>query len=161
MINYIKSSFSKDSLLGSILFFLVLSSWYVLRPVRNEMAVSNVNELPILLAAGAIAMLLVNPIYSWMASKSNLKKIILFCYSFLIMNLILFLFSWKFLDLGGSLWLGRIFYVWCNIYSFFVVSIFWVLIINLFRDSNRRSFYGVIMAGGSVGALFGLSLIHI
>ena len=117
MINYIKSSFSKDSLLGSILFFLVLSSWYVLRPVRNEMAVSNVDELPFLLAAGAIAMLLVNPIYSWMASKSNLKKIILFCYSFLIMNLILFLFSWKFLGLGGSLWLGRIFYVWCNIYS--------------------------------------------
>ena len=100
MINYIKSSFSKDSLLGSILFFLVLSSWYVLRPVRNEMAVSNVDELPFLLAAGAIAMLIVNPIYSWMASKSNLKKIILFCYSFLIMNLILFLFAWKFLGLG-------------------------------------------------------------
>ncbi len=155
MINYIKSSFSKDSLLGSILFFLVLSSWYVLRPVRNEMAVSNVDELPFLLAAGAIAMLLVNPIYSWMASKSNLKKIILFCYSFLIMNLILFLFAWKFLGLGESIWLGRIFYVWCNIYSFFVVSIFWVLIINLFRDSNKRSFYGVIMAGGSIGALFG------
>ena len=75
------------------------------------MAVSNVDELPILLAAGAIAMLLVNPIYSWMASKSNLNKIILFCYSFLIMNLILFIFSWKFLGLGGSLWLGRIFYV--------------------------------------------------
>jgi AAA family ATP:ADP antiporter len=133
----------------------VLSSWYVLRPVRNEMAVTNVDELPFLLAAGAVAMLLVNPIYSWIASKSNLKKIILFCYSFLIMNLILFLFAWKVLDLGESIWLGRIFYVWCNIYSFFVVSIFWVLVINLFRDSNKRSFYGVIMAGGSIGAMFG------
>ena len=119
------------------------------------MAVTNVDELPFLLAAGAMAMLLVNPIYSWIASKSNLKKIILFCYSFLIMNLILFLFAWKVLDLGESIWLGRIFYVWCNIYSFFVVSIFWVLVINLFRDSNKRSFYGVIMAGGSIGAMFG------
>ena len=119
------------------------------------MAVTNVEELPFLLAAGAMAMLLVNPIYSWIASKSNLKKIILFCYSFLIMNLILFLFAWKVLGFGESIWLGRIFYVWCNIYSFFVVSIFWVLVINLFRDSNKRSFYGVIMAGGSIGAMFG------
>ena len=59
------------------------------------------------------------------------------------------------LGLVDSIWLGRIFYVWCNIYSFFVVSIFWVVIINLYRDSKKRSFYGVIMAGGSLGALFG------
>ena len=158
MINYIKSSFSKDSLLGSILFFLVLSSWYVLRPVRNEMAVSNVDELPFLLAAGAIAMLLVNPIYSWMASKSNLKKIILFCYSFLIMNLFVFILYSHSLgegDVTQQIWLGRVFYVWCNIYSFFVVSIFWVLVINIFRDSQSRKLYGFIMAGGSLGAIVG------
>ena len=155
MINFIKNSFSKDAFLGSFLFFLVLSSWYILRPVRNEMAVANVNELPYLLAAGAMAMLLVNPFYSWIATRSNLKKIVIFCYSFLISNLIFFLLAWKVFGLGDSIWLGRIFYVWCNIYSFFVVSIFWVVIINLYRDAKRRSFYGVIMAGGSLGALFG------
>ena len=142
-------------MLASLLFFFVLSSWYILRPVRNEMAVANVNELPYLLAAGAIAMLMVNPLYSWIASKSNLKNIIISCYSFLILNLIFFLFSWKFLGLSDSIWLGRIFYIWCNVYSFFIVSIFWVLIINLYRDSKKRAFYGVIMAGGSLGALFG------
>ena len=119
------------------------------------MAVANVNELPYLLAAGAMAMLLVNPFYSWIATRSNLKKIVIFCYSFLISNLIFFLLAWKVFGLGDSIWLGRIFYVWCNIYSFFVVSIFWVVIINLYRDAKRRSFYGVIMAGGSLGALFG------
>ena len=149
------SVFTRDSLLASFLFFLVLSSWYILRPVRNEMAVANVNELPLLLAFGALAMLLVNPIYAWVASKSNLKKIITYCYSFLISNLLIFLFSWRVLDLGDSIWLGRVFYIWCNIYSFFVVSIFWVLIINIYRDAKSRSFYGVIMAGGSLGALFG------
>ena len=155
MINFIKNSISKDSFLGSLLFFLVLSSWYTLRPVRNEMAVANVDELPYLLAAGALAMLLINPLYSWIASRSNLKKIILFCYSFLIFNLMLFLLSWRSFGLGDSLWLGRIFYVWCNVYSFFIVSLFWVVIINLYRDSRKRSFYGFIMAGGSLGAMFG------
>ena len=154
-INEIKESFSKESLLGSFLFFLVLSSWYVLRPVRNEMAVANVDDLPYLLAAGAIAMLLINPIYSWIVSKTNLRKIVMYCYSFLIVNLLIFLSTWKFLGIGDSVWVGRIFYVWCNVYSFFVVSIFWVVIINIFRNSKTRSFYGVIMAGGSLGAIFG------
>ena len=154
-INEIKESFSKESLLGSFLFFLVLSSWYVLRPVRNEMAVANVDDLPYLLAAGAIAMLLINPIYSWIVSKTNLRKIVIYCYSFLIVNLLIFLSTWKFLGIGDSVWVGRIFYVWCNVYSFFVVSIFWVVIINIFRNSKTRSFYGVIMAGGSLGAIFG------
>jgi len=154
-INEIKESFSKESLLGSFLFFLVLSSWYVLRPVRNEMAVANVDDLPYLLAAGAIAMLLINPIYSWVVSKTNLRKIVIYCYSFLIVNLLIFLSAWKFLGIGDSVWVGRIFYVWCNVYSFFVVSIFWVVIINIFRNSKTRSFYGVIMAGGSLGAIFG------
>ena len=151
----ISESFSRESFLGSALFFLVLTSWYILRPVRNEMAVANVNELPYLLAAGAIAMLLVNPLYSWLASRSDLRKIVIYCYSFLISNLIIFLLSWKVFGLEDSVWLGRIFYIWCNIYSFFVVSIFWVIIINLYRDSKKRAFYGVIMAGGSLGALFG------
>ena len=154
-INEIKESFSKESLLGSFLFFLVLSSWYVLRPVRNEMAVANVDDLPYLLAAGAIAMLLINPIYSLVVSKTNLRKIVIYCYSFLIVNLLIFLSTWKFLGIGDSVWVGRIFYVWCNVYSFFVVSIFWVVIINIFRNSKTRSFYGVIMAGGSLGAIFG------
>ena len=154
-LNEIKESFSKESLLGSFLFFLVLSSWYVLRPVRNEMAVANVDDLPYLLAAGAIAMLLINPIYSWIVSKTNLRKIVIYCYSFLIVNLLIFLSTWKFLGIDDSVWVGRIFYVWCNVYSFFVVSIFWVLIINIFRNSKTRSFYGVIMAGGSLGAIFG------
>ena len=155
MIALIRNQVSKDSFLGAALFFLVLCSWYTLRPVRNEMAVANVNELPFLLAAGALVMLLINPLYSWIATRSDLRKIILICYSFLIINLLIFLLSWRFFGLGDSAWLGRIFYIWCNVYSFFVVSLFWVVIINTYRDSRKRSFYGIIMAGGSLGAMFG------
>jgi AAA family ATP:ADP antiporter len=132
----------------------------VLRAVRNEMAVENYSQdfLLILLAVTAITMLFINPIYSWIASRSNLKKIIIYCYSFLILNLFAFLTYSKSLDENNvteTIWLGRIFYVWCNVYSFFVVSIFWVLVINIFRDTKSRKLYGFIMAGGSLGAIFG------
>ena len=150
----------KDILLSSFLFFLVLSSWYVLRAVRNEMAVENYSQdfLLILLAITALTMLLINPIYAWIASRSNFKKIIIYCYSFLICNLFLFFFYSRSLaetDISQTIWLGRVFYVWCQIYAFFVVSIFWVLVINLFRDNRSRKLYGFIMAGGSLGAIFG------
>ena len=70
----------KDTVLTSFLFFLVLSSWYVLRAVRNEMAVENYSQdfLLVLLAVTAITMLVINPIYAWIASRSNLKKIIIY-----------------------------------------------------------------------------------
>tara|TARA_Y100000768_G_scaffold350177_1_gene300231 strand:- start:23 stop:1252 length:1230 start_codon:yes stop_codon:yes gene_type:complete len=154
---------TKDLFLTSFLFFLVLSSWYVLRAVRNELAVENYSDdfLIILLSCTALIMLVINPIYSWIASRSNFKKIVVYCYSFLIINLFVFLFYSRSLaaeDILQKVWLGRIFYVWANIYSFFVVSIFWVLIINLYRNYKSRKFYGFIMAGGSVGAIFGSEL---
>ena len=59
-------SFTKESGLAGLFFFLVLCSWYILRPVRNEMAVQNADILPYLLGVGAFVMLLLNPIYSWL-----------------------------------------------------------------------------------------------
>jgi len=151
---------TKNTFLTSFLFFLVLASWYVIRGIRNEMAVENYGQdfLLILLSFTALTMLIVNPIYSWIASRKNFKKIITYCYSFLILNLFLFIFYSRSLeesDVIQGMWLGRVFYVWCNIYSFFVVSIFWVLVINIFRDEKSRKLYGFIMAGGSLGAIFG------
>ena len=150
----------KNTFLTSFLFFLVLASWYVIRGIRNEMAVENYGQdfLLILLSFTALTMLIINPIYSWIASKKNFKKIITYCYSFLIMNLLVFILYSRSLGEGDAtqeIWLGRVFYVWCNIYSFFVVSIFWVLVINIFRDSQSRKLYGFIMAGGSLGAIVG------
>ena len=151
---------TKNTFLTSFLFFLVLASWYVIRGIRNEMAVENYSQdfLLILLSFTALTMLIINPIYSWIASRKNFKKIITYCYSFLIVNLFLFIFYSRSLeenDVIQGMWLGRVFYVWCNIYSFFVVSIFWVLVINIFRDEKSRKLYGFIMAGGSLGAIFG------
>ena len=150
----------KNTFLTSFLFFLVLASWYVIRGIRNEMAVENYGQdfLLILLSFTALTMLIINPIYSWIASKKNFKKIITYCYSFLIMNLLVFILYSRSLsegDVTQEIWLGRVFYVWCNIYSFFVVSIFWVLVINIYRDSQSRKLYGFIMAGGSLGAIVG------
>ena len=149
------SGFSINSVLASVLFFLVLSSWYILRPIRNDMAAQNEDILPLLLGFGAFVMIAINPIYSWIASRNNLKGIFNYSYLFFIANLFLFAFIAEYLEMNNSLWFSRFFYIWCNVFSFFVVSVFWVLVINIFRGESSKGFYGVIAAGGSIGSFLG------
>ena len=142
-----------------LFFFFVLASWYALRPVRNELAVQGgIYNLPWLLMGVMIAMLIINPIYSWLVSRINQNKIIIYIYSFFIFNLIIFLTAWSFAGEEGRIWTGRAFYIWANVYSFFVVSIFWVTMINFFDHTDSKRFFGIISAGGSLGAFFGSSV---
>ena len=137
-------------------FFFVLASWYSLRPVRNEMAIEGgIFNLPYILLAIVIVMGLINPIYSWVISKIQTSRIVVYCYSFFIVNLVIFLLCWSFFGEQGRQWTGRAFYVWCNVYSFFVVSMFWVTIINYFTTTDAKRVFGVVSAGGSLGAFFG------
>ena len=139
-----------------LFFFFVLASWYALRPVRNELAVQGgIYNLPWLLMGVMLAMLIINPIYSWLVSRINQNRLILYIYSFFILNLILFLTMWTFAGEDGRIWTGRAFYIWANVYSFFVVSIFWVTMINFFSLTDAKKFFGIISAGGSLGAFFG------
>ena len=142
-----------------LFFFFVLASWYALRPVRNELAVQGgIYNLPWLLMGVMLAMLIINPIYSWLVSRISQNKIILYIYSFFILNLIIFLSLWSFTGEEGRIWTGRAFYIWANVYSFFVVSIFWVTMINFFDHTDSKRFFGIISAGGSLGAFFGSSV---
>ena len=142
-----------------LFFFFVLASWYALRPVRNELAVQGgIYNLPWLLMGVMAAMLVINPIYSWLISRIDKNKIVLYIYSFFIFNLIIFLSAWSLAGDEGKIWTGRAFYIWANVYSFFVVSIFWVTMINFFNHTDAKRFFGIISAGGSLGAFFGSTI---
>ena len=140
-------------------FFFVLASWYVLRPVRNEMALqSGISNLPWLLTMVMFAMLIANSVYSYISSRIRASLIIPYSYGFFILNLIIFLWLWSFSEADTRIWVGRAFYVWCQIYSFFVVSVFWVAIINFFKSEDAKRLFGIISAGGSLGAFCGSSI---
>ncbi len=120
-------SFTRESLLAGFFFFLVLCSWYVLRPVRNEMAVqAGLENIPFLLSIVLLVMLFANPIYSWVISRIKRDRIVVYIYLFFILNLFCFLLGWNFLEEPGRVWIAKIFYIWCNVYSFFVVSIIFI-----------------------------------
>ena len=143
-------------------FYFVLCSWYSIRPVRNEMAVqAGLENLPGLLSIVLLVMLISNPVYSWLVSRINRNKIVLYFYLFFILNLLVFFFSWVLLDESWKPLIAKSFYIWCNVFSFFVVSIFWVSMINYFSGSQAKLYFGIISAGGSIGAFSGSSIARI
>jgi len=119
---------------------------------------AGLENLPFLLSIVLLVMLLANPIYSWVASKIKKDRIVVYTYLFFILNLLCFLLGWNFLDESGRAWIAKVFYIWCNVYSFFVVSIFWVTMINFFQSHEAKKYFGFISAGGSLGAFTGSSI---
>ena len=150
--------------LGSILkaflfFYFVLCSWYSIRPVRNEMAVqAGLENLPGLLSIVLLIMLIANPIYSWMVSNIDRNRVVIYTYLFFIANLICFFLGWVSFDNEVRVFIAKAFYIWCNVFSFFVVSIFWVSMINYFTSEQGKMYFGIISAGGSLGAFSGSSI---
>src|SRR6266699_3166547 len=50
------------------------------------------------------------------------------------------------------------FFVWVSVFNLFVVSLFWSLMVDLFRPEQARRLFGFLSAGGSCGALAGPTL---
>ena len=147
-------SVSKNTIYSGIFFFFVLLSIFVLRPFRNTIAADiGTADLTLFLFIVVLVMLLVNPIYSYIVSKSSQKRLVPYIYGFFIINLLSFLALNTYLP--ESFTVKATFYVWYNIFNFFLVAIFWAMTVNSFNIDGGKKFFGVISACGSLGASFG------
>src|SRR3954452_11430684 len=127
-------------------FFLLLSSYYVLRPVRDALAVELGSQaLKQLFTATLAAMLALVPVFGWLASRLPRARLLPAVYAFFVVNLLAFS-----LELNA-----RVFFVWLSIFNLFVVSVFWSFMSDLFDSGQAARLYGTIAAGGSCGAITG------
>ena len=64
-------------------FFTLLASYYVLRPVRDEMGVqTGVQNLPWLFSAVFVSMLVLVPLFGWIAGRLPVRRLIPTIYIF-------------------------------------------------------------------------------
>lgn len=139
-------------------FFCVLSSYYILRPVREAMAVgSGPDTIPYLFVGTFVAMLVATPIFGAVASRFPRRIFLPWVYLFFIANILIFwaVFSQALKDDGEYIWLGRVFFVWLSVFNLFVVSVFWSFMADIYTRDQGRRLFGFITAGGSIGALIG------
>jgi AAA family ATP:ADP antiporter len=127
-------------------FFLLLASYYVLRPVRDSLAVEMGSEsLKRLFTVTFAAMIALVPVFGWLSSRLPRARLLPVVYGFFVLNLLAFA-----LELHPF-----VFFVWLSVFNLFVVSVFWSFMSDIFEGRQAARLYGTIAAGGSCGAIAG------
>jgi AAA family ATP:ADP antiporter len=138
-------------------FFFLLSSYYVLRPLRDEMGIQGgVQHLPWLFTGTLVAMLCAVPVFGWVSARWPRRRMLPAVYGFFILNLLAFFLAFR----GGFQvqWTARAFFIWVSVFNLFAVSVFWSVMVELFGEADGKRLFGLIAAGGSGGALVGPTL---
>ena len=144
----------KAVLLAFAYFFFLLSSYYILRPVRDQTGISGgVEKLPLLFTGTFLGMLVAVPAFSAIAARTPRHRFIPIAYRFFAANLVAF---WVLFGTSSARgWGGYAFFIWASVYNLFVVSVFWGFMADVFRHEQGARLFGFIAAGGSAGALAG------
>ncbi|ALA58119.1 NTP/NDP exchange transporter [Nitrospira moscoviensis] len=156
ILSWIKADAAERTpLLWSVLYFLcLLCGYYMLRPVRDEMAIEGgVQHLPWMMTGTFLTLLAATPIFGFVSSRLPRVRLLLSVYAFFAVQLLVF-----FLAMAAGWhpeWVARIFFVWLSVFNLFVVSVFWSFMADLFTPEQGARLFPVIAAGGSLGAMAG------
>lgn len=145
--------------LSAAYFFFVLSSYYVIRPIRDEMGVlGGVDNLAWLFTGTLFAMLALHPLFTALVSRTTRARFIPIAYRFFALNLVVFFLALRLMPDASQVWVGRVFFVWTSVFNLFVVSVFWAFMADLWHTEQGKRLFGVIGVGGTIGAITGAGL---
>ena len=134
--------------------FVLLGSYYILRPVRDTVAtVIGVGQLQNLFTATFIGTLVASPIYAMLASRLRLTRLLPGVFWFWLFNVLLFQLSFALAP--HNVWVAAAYYVWFSVANLFMISLFWSLMVDMFTASQATRLFALIAAGGSIGAIIG------
>jgi AAA family ATP:ADP antiporter len=139
--------------------FCVLSSYYILRPIRDEMGVAGgVENLQWLFTGTLVGMILVNPPFAALVAKLPRVRFITVAYRFFMVNLMIFIWLLHVATAEQHIWVGRLFFIWASVFNLFVVSVFWALMVDVFDSEQGKRLFGFIAAGATLGGIAGSSI---
>jgi AAA family ATP:ADP antiporter len=144
-----------NAVVSSFLFVVVLmSAYYILRPVRDAMAsdwsdaeVSWLWTLNFFISTGVVAL------YGAAVSRFRFKLLVPATYGIFAASFVSFYVLGSFF--ADRTLIDKSFYVWVSVFSLFHISVFWSFMSELFSKEQSGRLFGVIAAGASVGGLVG------
>jgi AAA family ATP:ADP antiporter len=95
------------------------------------------------------------PVYGAIVARFPRRLVVPVIYAFFIANLIMFWLALGLSAAEAAPAIGQVFFVWSSVFNLFVVSLFWVLMSELYSTSSAKRLYGFIAAGGTAGAVTG------
>lgn len=144
---------------ASAYFFLLLASYYVIRPLRDEFGVrGGENALSWLFVGTLLGTAALNPLFSELVTRLTRKVFVPVVYRLLLATLVLF---WALLSFAPEAWrlpVAQAFFIWASVFNLFAVSVFWGFLADLFRPEQGRRLFGFVAVGGTLGAVAGAAL---
>jgi len=145
--------------------FVVLGSYYVVRPIRDDIAATGgIETLPWMYTGTLVTMLVANALFSAIVARMSRRRFIPIAYRFFMANLVIFYVLMHALTPAQNVWIGRAFYVWVSVFNLFVVTLFWAFMTDVFNSEQAKRLFAFISVGGSIGAIVGpiitVTLVH-
>ena len=136
--------------------FVVLGSYYVVRPIRDDIAATGgIETLPWMYTGTLVTMLVANALFSAIVARMSRRRFIPIAYRFFMANLVIFYVLMHTLTPAQNVWVGRAFYVWVSVFNLFVVTLFWAFMTDVFNSEQAKRLFAFISVGGSIGAIVG------
>jgi len=135
-----------------VYFFFLMSSYFILRPLRDTMGtVYGVSHLQELFTGTFIVSFIVAPIYAGLASRIRLATFLPWVYGFIALTMVVFYLL--FARIANDRWVAAAFFVWTSTFNLLTISVFWSLMADTFSRSQAKRLFGFIAAGGTVGTI--------
>ena len=139
-------------LLMTLLMFLILAAYYMLKTAREVFILSQGGaEVKSYSSAGqAVLLLFLVPAYGAFASRVNRVQLVQWVTLFFISHVALFL-----LALGVGLQIGIAYFLWVGIFNLMVIAQFWAFATDLYSPEQGKRLFPLIGVGASLGAWVG------
>jgi len=142
------------TLVSTLFVFVLMASFYILRPVRDAMAsdwtdteVSFLWNINFFVSSAIVA------VYGFAVSRVQLKKIVPSMYAFFALSFIAFYLGVS--TMSDRVLIDKAFYLWVSVFALFHVSVFWTFMADTFNKNQAKRLFAFIGGGASAGALFG------
>lgn len=137
-------------------FFCVLTAYYVVRPVREQLAAAvGSTQLPWFYGATFVVTLLLTPLFAALVSRYRRRVMVPVVYGVFVLCLLAFVPLFANPALLGPRALGIVFFVWVSVFNLFVVSVFWIFMSDVWTPVQARRLFPLIAIAGTLGSLAG------
>jgi AAA family ATP:ADP antiporter len=129
-----------------------MTAYYIIKPVREALILSEWGpEAKIYASAGqAVLYLVLVPLYSRLADRLPVRRLITTVLVFFALCLVAFYgLAWTGLSIGIA------FFLWVGIFNMMVVAQFWSFANDVYTEAQGKRLFAIIGFGMSAGAVFG------
>ena len=144
----------KATFVSTLFVFILMTSYYILRPIRDAMASDwSDSEVSFLWNLNFVISAVLVAVYGFAISRTRLRNVIPAVYGFFATSFVVFYFGISLSD--NRELIDKTFYLWVSVFALFHVTVFWTLMADTFNKAQAKRLFAVIFAGASAGTLVG------